>query len=243
MSIEVTPLMNDLAHSENNTAIWTTGPEEPYGKNSLAASALTAIKGSFLMESEGGPKIIRVGTWSQGSSKKTFLAIELERKFPGKNVMNIKDIGEEKTSFPLSTDSQTIQPLAQKMASMFVHALNRDIIPIDPQFLITSEGEVSWVDGDRWAQVKGWDYFSSFVMMDFVARFEKSPSLGKSVFNSLIDSIRRLPDEKQTTILKGLSLNLDHKVWVNEPGQDSKPIQKSFRQILQNIGVSPDSSF
>ncbi len=243
MKIKVSALLSggsDSAYDSVNT--WGKhGPGFPYGVQSLASRVLMAIKGNLLMECQGGPRIRKVGSWNR--SNETYLAIEMEQKFPNQKALLSKDIELENHGFPLLSDPASRRILARELASKFVSALEDGIIPNDAQLVISGEGQSSWVDGDEWIEIRSstgafdWSQFSSWVLMDFVTTFERNPPLGKEVFETLIDLIRRLPKGDQDARLHSLLNNLDHKVWIRSSAGTSDRIQVPFRDVLRTLGV------
>lgn len=125
------------------------------------------IANATLLEAFGGPHLFRFGIAQTPQGRRVFL--EIEEIFPGAVFRNQKDIRitaapvyihpETKEKFPQTRSDlvglRNLYPFGDevivKIARMIIGPIEHGVAPNDPDFVLSPEGQVRWIDGAHWA--------------------------------------------------------------------------------------------
>ncbi len=113
-----------------------------------AMEFVRALEGAALGEKFGAPRVYQFGKTNNGRNY-----LEMEQLFPGQPAGTFKDWMKEKGDgglYLISKDRElkgrVIKSMAEKLVSVYAHS----VLPSDLDFLLSSNGEVKWIDTHHW---------------------------------------------------------------------------------------------
>lgn len=118
------------------------------------ADLVREIKASLIGEIMGGPKVYRFGLFDRKRSvygkRYSQGFIDMETLFPSEEAINFKS--DKLTQLIKSPNGphSDLAPLITKIADQFADTLENGILPGDPDWLISTSGNVRWIDMGFW---------------------------------------------------------------------------------------------
>lgn len=122
-----------------------------YGPASYGVQGARAqLRGARLGQLFGGPVVRRAGVIEGADGSRQFF-IEMDELFPGrlsyslKELFTLADHEGDKENYAM-----VVGRPAARMGVMLARVLEEGVIPRDPDFLISEDGQVAWLDANQW---------------------------------------------------------------------------------------------
>ncbi len=115
------------------------------------AESFHELRNGLLAESLNGPTIGSFGITEFNTD--FYFFIEMERIFPhesainSKSLLSVKSLSDPHHDFATAAKIQKISKIAIKL---FLESFSEGILPRDPQFLISTSGDMRWIDSGQW---------------------------------------------------------------------------------------------
>lgn len=110
------------------------------------------LAGEAMCESQGGPIVYGFGNAiisKDGTETRNFY-VELQWMFPGKETKTVKSLRNLRDPW---LHPQYYEKVIQRISSLIANAMIDGICTADPDFIISKDGDVSWVDSALWTRI------------------------------------------------------------------------------------------